>query len=494
MRRLPDQLAITLDPGDTRPLHEQIRVGINDAILAGRLKPGARVPSSRALAEHLAISRNTVAEAFEQLVAEGSLESRAGSGHYVSHALAHAEIEGRAGRAGSENRSRVRWSAQGDAFSRLRPNYLLPSTQVRPFRLAAPALDQFPSTIWRRIQNRLFRSIKDDSVRKLLWEGEPAGLKALRVHIADYIAAARGVHCDPDQIVIVAGAQQALYLASMLLLDAGDEVWVEDPGYLSAYAAFQGARARIIPVPVDDNGLRVGYGERVAPGARLAYVTPSKQFPMGSTMSLSRRLQLLDWAQRADAWILEDDYDSEYRYEGRPIMAMQGLDNADRVLYVGTFSKALFPALRLGYVVLPKKMVRTFVAAKAVVDRHCPVIEQAVLAQFIEEGHLTSHVRRMRKLYRERQDALIASCNRHLGRFLTVEKTGAGLQLLAWLREGLDEEAVSRAAARVSIDVVPLSRFTLSHQYPPALVLGFAAYRPEEIDNAAARLAQAISR
>jgi GntR family transcriptional regulator/MocR family aminotransferase len=293
-------------------------------------------------------------------------------------------------------------------------------------------------------------------------------------------------------VIVVGGSQQGLDLAARVLLDSGDAVWMEEPGYPGARAAFAAAGARLVPVPVDDEGLRVEAGERAAPEARLVYVSPSHQYPTGATMSASRRLALLAWAARAGAWVVEDDYDSEFRYASRPLPALQGLDGAGRVVYVGTFSKTLLPALRLGYLVVPDALVDTFRAARAVVDRQSPIVDQAVLAEFLEAGHFARHVRRMRALYAERQAALVEAARHRLDGLLEVRPAGAGMHLVGWLPPGADDARAAAGALAAGVESRALSRCALQPLPRGGLMLGYAAYTPQRIRRAVERLAGAL--
>jgi GntR family transcriptional regulator/MocR family aminotransferase len=314
----------------------------------------------------------------------------------------------------------------------------------------------------------------------------------LRQAIAGYLGTARGVHCTAAQVILVAGAQQGLDLAARVLLQPGQTAWVEDPGYRGAHGALLAAGVQPVPVPVDAEGLDVAAGVARSSGARLAYVTPSRQFPLGITMSLRRRLELLAWATQAQAWVLEDDYDSEYRYTGRPLTALQGLDREARVIYLGTFSKVLFPALRLAYLVVPGDLVDTFATMRLVVSRHPPLLEQHVLAAFIAEGHFARHIRRMRALYAHRQQVLVDAVQRELSGLLHVPPSDAGMHLVGWLPDGVDDEAVSRRAAAQGIAAVPLSAYTLAAHCQPALVLGYTALNERAIHSGIRRLAQAL--
>jgi GntR family transcriptional regulator/MocR family aminotransferase len=349
-------------------------------------------------------------------------------------------------------------------------------------------VDLFPVALWWRLASRRLRSITPTQ----LDYGEPAGLRALREAIAGHVPAARGTRFSADQVLIVAGAQQGLELISRVLLDPGDRVWMEEPGYPGARSALLGAGARIVPVPVDAEGLTVQTGARGAGDARLAYVTPSHQYPLGVPMSLPRRLALLRWASRTGAWMIEDDYDSEFRYGARPVPCLHGLDVDGRVIYVGSFSKTLFPALRLGFLIVPPDLQDGLQAARAAADQHPPVLDQAVLADFIGEGHFARHLRRMRVAYRERLEAITAAAARYCGGALRLRPTRTGLHTIADLA-GADAARVSREAAARGVEATPLSAyFARRGTHANALVLGFAAVRPEAARRGMERLAAAI--
>ena len=479
---------IELDRDADTPLHEQIDRAFRRAILEGRLAGGGRIPSSRALAEQLGVSRLTVVSAFEQLVAEGYLESRVGSGTRVTRALPadHFKDQRPGGRNPDvEGQTRpVRLSRRATAITAFTPRREAQQGVPRPFRLGAPALDAFPYAEWIRLSTACRRRIG----RNALGYGEPAGYRPLREAIAAYLGPARGMRCTAENVVILSGAQQGFGVALRLLTDPGDSVWVEDPGYAGARGAAVAAGVRPTPVPVDEEGLTLNRKSE-SPTPRLAFVTPSHQFPLGVTMSLARRLALLDWAAQSGAMIIEDDYGSEYRYTGRPLAALQGLDTQDRVIYVGTFSKVLFPALRLAYAVLPSRLVEAFAAVKGMLDGHATLLEQATVAEFITAGYFTRHIARMRALYRERQEALLEATRRRLGGWLDVRPTATGMHLVAWLPPGHDDCAVARAAAQAGIEVAPLSSFRVQAAGSPGLILGFASSSPSAIDTATAALA-----
>ena len=484
-------LVLSLDPRSASPLHRQLYDEIRAAVLAGRLSPGSRLPSTRTLAADLSVSRNTVAGAFDQLLAEGYIEGRPGAGTFVANEL-------------PEKLLRVSPAKPATARPRMpatqlsRRGRMLAATPVAPagrdgasacaFRPGVPALDAFPRDLWARIAARQYRQSKFD----LFSYGDAAGHPPLRRAIAEYLRAARGVNCSWEQVIVTSGSQQALDLAARLLLDPGDAAWVEDPGYAGARGAWTAAGIRCVPVPVDDEGLSVAQGESRAPQARMAYVSPSHQYPLGVTMSLARRMALLDWARRRSAWIAEDDYDSEFRYAGRPLAALQGLDTTGRVIYIGTFSKVLFPALRLGYMVVPSCAVDAFAAARALADRHPPGPSQALVAEFLAEGHFARHIRRMRTLYAERQAALVAAARREWGGLIGVSAADAGMHLVGWLPVHVSDREASSRAAEAGISAPPLSAYCYSPELRPALLLGYAAVNGRKLQEGVRRLTAAM--
>ena len=481
-------IALQLDRRSRVPLQRQLYDEIRTAILSGRLAPGARVPATRVLASDTGTSRNTVSGAFDQLLSEGYLEGKVGSGTYVAHMLPEDLL--RVTRQPGPSRpvvARACLSRRGRMLGGIPAS--LRSREIateQAFRTGLPAFDEFPRALWARLGARLLRHAPS----AVLTYGDPAGYRPLRRAIAEYLRAARGVNCSAEQVIVTAGSQQALDLAARLLLDPGDAAWVEDPGYLGARGALRAAGVRSIPVPVDSGGLNVVEGEKRAPEARLACVTPSHQYPLGMTMPLSRRTSLLAWARRHRAWIVEDDYDSEFRYSGRPLQALQGLDPIGCVIYTGTFSKVLFPSLRLGYMVVPESLVDTFVSARALADRHPPGLEQAIVAEFLAAGHFARHVRRMRTLYAERQEALVAALGRELAGAIETSPAEAGMNLTAWLRGNASDLELSNKAARVGVVVTPVSAYALEVKPRPGLLLGYAAFSTRQIREAVRKLAQ----
>ena len=481
--------AVALDPAAATPLHRQLYDALRSAVLSGHLVPGMRLESTRSMAADLGVSRNTVMSAFEQLLAEGYLEGRVGAGTFVSRTLPDDALRARR----SPSPASAPASRPPGVSRRGAPLIGTPVTLARPgtphaFRPGMPAFDAFPFEVWSRYVVRRWRNPATD----LLGYGDAAGYRPLREAIARHLAVARGVRCDAGQVVIVAGSQQALDLAARVLLDPGDAVWIEEPGYLGARAALAAAGAQLVPVPVDAEGLDVTAGAALQRHAVMAYVSPSHQYPLGVTMSLSRRLALLEWARAAGAWVLEDAYDSEYRYAGRPLAALQGLDGDGRVIYLGTFSKVMLPSLRIGYLVLPPDLVDAFVAARSVADRHSPSVEQAALADFIVDGQLDRHIRRMRMLYAERQAALIDAAKRDLRGVLDVPASDAGMHVVGWLPAGADDVAASASAAANRVEAPALSQYYLGAAERPGLVLGYAAVPANEARAAVRRLAVAL--
>ena len=482
---------VPIDPSSAEPLYRQIDAALRRDILEGRLASGRRLPSTRVLARELGVSRNTVLLAFEQLLAEGYLDSRRGDGTYVAVDLPDDLLTApRSPRAsappsggppsggppsggppsGAPRLSRV----AGELMLSRVPRSGRPP---RAFQPGIPALDVFPRKLWERLHAKHLRR---QPVADLAYS-DPAGHRPLREALAAYLHGSRGLRCEAEQILIVGGSQQGLDLVARALLNPGDRVWVEDPGYPGARAALRAAGAELVAVPVDADGLEVSVGRRSAPDARLAVVAPSHQYPTGAVLGLRRRLELLEWARVADAWIVEDDYDSEYRYSGRPLAALKSLDGAaERVIYLGTFSKVLTPSLRLGYMVVPDALIDPLLALRYACDRQSPPLTQAVLAEFLEVGHFARHVRRMRMLYAERQAVLVGAAAELAGR-LEISPSPAGLHLVGRLPEGVDDRDVSERLMLHGVAAPPMADYAVSRRTPPGLVMGYAAYDEPEI-------------
>jgi GntR family transcriptional regulator/MocR family aminotransferase len=485
--------AIPLERAAATPLFRQLYLQLKEAILAGGIAPSARLPATRELGRLLAVSRQTVLAAYEQLMAEGYLEGAVGKGTFVSASLPAAA---RARLAVDEAAPPLvrPLSARGEAMAAAMARVRHHDGPLRTFRISMPGLDLFPFEVWRKLEARHWRRRQVP-----LGYGGAAGHAPLRELLCAYLRASRGVRCTPEQIVITTGSQQALYLLAQLLLAPGEGVWLESPGYQGALAPFAVAGARICPVPVDAEGMDVAYAAKHFPDARLAFATPSHQLPLGVTMSLARRLELLRWAQAKRAWIVEDDYDSEYRYTGPPLASLQSLDRSGCVIYVGTLSKVLVPGLRLGYIVAPPALAEPLARAKAVVDRHSPIVPQAVLADFIQEGHFARHIRRTRDAYGERRIAMLEAIQARMGGALACGPSDAGLDLCVGVINGLSEaEAAARASAG-GVDVRPLSYYTNPAAgpdcaVPPGLLLGFSAFTPAQIRAGIRQLEKAICR
>ncbi len=461
---------LRLDPAARTPMFRQLYAAIKQAILSGGIGPGMQLPPTRELAQLFAVSRQTVLNAYAQLMAEGYLSGAVGKGTFVSARLPIRS----GGMPHAAPRQALRpLSARGEHF--VGPRAVLNIHQEgmpKAFRIGMPGLDVFPSDVWARLEARCWRRPAHH-----LGYGDPAGYRPLREALAAYLRAARGVHCEPEQVIITSGSQQALYLIATLLLAPGEQAWVEEPGYRGINASLHAAETSVCPVPVDSEGLSVSDGIDRYPDAKLVYVTPSHQLPLGVTMSLQRRLELLAWAAERKAWVVEDDYDSEYRYTGPPLASLQSLDKADCVIYVGTLSKVLFPGLRLGYVVVPPALAEPFAQARAIIDRHSAIMPQMVLTDFITEGHFGRHIKRSREAYAERRLALLDAIDRHLADEIEVGPSDAGLHFAVGFRQRRDDTIVCRHAQQKGLELRALSQFYNETGTPhrlSGLLLGFA--------------------
>jgi len=487
MRFRTDSVPLTLPPrGAAQPAGRWLCSALRAAILDGRLRPGARLPATRDLAMRYRLSRGTIVAAFEQIRSEGYITARSGSGTYVSTVLPDSLLEVRAQTPVPRSVRSPRLRRLSDIGTRVRPFPPASPNPARAFRANQPALDLFPTTLWAQVAGRRLRRASVD----LLKGCDPLGYAPLRRAVADYLHHARGVVCVPEQVAIVSGVQEALDLVARLLVNPGDGVCIENPCYTGAALSFEALGAKLSTLPLDDDGVRVPRVPR--PGVRLIYVTPAHQFPVGVSMSLARRLALLDWARRSEALIFEDDYDSEFRYAGPPVPAMQGLDRHGVVLFAGSFSKVLFPSIRLGYLVLPTDLVERTAAMKSVANRFAPVLDQAVLCDFMTEGHFGRHVRRMRQAYAERLAVLLESARQSLAGLLEISELEAGLQTTGWLCGKVAGAAAAAAAARRRVEVTPLSRYSRSPLAREGVVLGFAAVDVREIRRGVRELAIAL--
>lgn len=494
------ELLIALDPASSVPLYLQLYQQLRELIMARSVPPDSKLPSTRDLSRALEVSRNTVMAAFEQLLAEGYLEGRLGSGTYVACTLPEALLHTRsicrkeklqrtaAPRLSQRAKAYMSVPVTASSMPRNLEEAYAPDRAPLPFRLQDPALDVIPFETMQRILARCWREMRPD----MLFYGNPAGYRPLREAIANHVKATRSVHCDWRQVIVVNGAMQAWDLAAKVLCEPGDQIIIEDPCNVGVQGGFLGGGLKLHPVAVDDEGLPIERAAFEAPHARIAYVTPSHQHPLGMTMSLARRLQLLDWARSVDGWIIEDDYDSEIRYRGRPISSLQGLDTQNRVIYVGTFSKVLLPSLRLGYMIVPPDLIDAFTAARAHTDWSSPILEQLLMTEFIQEGHFAKHIRRIRELYEQRQCYLVEAARVHLGGLMDVRPNAAGMHLIGWLPDHVNDRDAALAAAAVNIDARPVSRHILRTPRPPGLLLGYAALDERTIWTGAQRLADGL--
>ena len=457
---------IAIERKSSKPLYQQIYESFRLKITQGLLHAGQPVPSSRELARELRISRLPVLNAYSQLIAEGHFETRAGSGTFVASTI---RLESRPGQP-----IRPQLTGQYRPISRRAlalPKFERPlwAEHLGAFQLGQPELKMFPVHLWSRLLSRYSRIAQVSALEY----GNPCGLDRLREVLAVYLRTSRGVRCDVEQLMIVSGSQQALDVTTRVLLDARTPVWVEEPGYWLVSHVLASAECEAIPVPVDMEGLQVKAGIGLRRKAKAAFVTPSHQYPLGVTMSATRRFELLDWAQKTGSWIVEDDYDSEYRYDSKPIASLQGLDRNARVIYTGSFSKVLFPALRLGYIVIPRDLVERFAAVRQAMDI-CPShTAQAVLAEFIQEGHFARHIRKMRRVYEDRRRTLITEIERQLGSSYEVTGTAAGMHLTLLLDDSRSDRAIAQEAIRRGVWVSALSSSYIGRSPRQGLVLGF---------------------
>jgi GntR family transcriptional regulator / MocR family aminotransferase len=484
LRGWADLYAWQLDRASRTPLPRQIYIQVRSAVLSGALGPGTRMPSSRAMASKLGVARASVVLAYEHLLAEGYVESRHGSGTFIA-----ADLTGLASRRrGAPRATKRAVPISAQTFSDFERSAA--QSDARPFNTGRTLIDARTAETWRSLTHRAVRRLGAND----LGYTDPAGLFELRENICDYLRAARAVRCDPEQIVITAGTQQAIDIAIRVLLAPGDEVWVEDPGYPLTHAQLLLAKVRPHPIPVDAQGLVVDAGLRTAPRARAAFVTPSHQFPTGVALSMARRLELLAWARQSGAFIVEDDYTSEFRYSGPPLASLQGLDDTEQVIYVGTLNKALFPGLRIGYAVVPRALLQAFVGTRYLIDRQPATLQQAVVSEFMQQGHFAAHIRRMRQLYRQQRDALAETLMRGAADRLDVAVPDQGMHLVAYLCDGSSDIAVEAAAQRAGIVVRAISRFYRAARPRPGLMLGFSGFPRQLIIPSGARLAALVKR
>jgi GntR family transcriptional regulator / MocR family aminotransferase len=483
---------IRLERDSRESLHQQLYRQIRDELLAATDNHAtSRLPSSRALAADLGISRLTVNLAFSKLHAEGYLRSRVGSGTFVAHPLPETYLNARAARLQTQTSHPIRLSQRVKNLSDPRTGKEFDfGVAGRPgvsFVPALAALDEFPIEIWERLRAQ---SLARKGAH-LLQYASSRGDADLRKAVATYLCDFRGARCHPDQIIITAGTQQAMTISAMALLNPGEVAWMEDPGFYQARRVFHFAGANVVPRPVDEEGIVITHPPKhLSP--KIIYVTPSHQFPLGMTMSLARRTGLISFARAHDAYIFEDDHNSEFRFTGPPLPCLQGLDNSGRVIYAGTLSKILYPSLRLGYLLAPEQLVDPMIKTRAVIDQHSSAIDQATLARFIADGFFLSHIKRMRKLYSDRRDFFVEQFNNLLGQHFRLEIPEAGLHFVAWLRRKKDLRLVTRVCAEIGIRPSPLSSCFIKAELDPALTFGFAAWSRAQIREGLSRLASRL--
>ncbi|HRA61516.1 MAG TPA: PLP-dependent aminotransferase family protein [Burkholderiaceae bacterium] len=483
-------LSIKIDRKSPQPVSTQLCVALRELILEGGFRAGERLPASRTLARELGVSRTTIIEVFDRLVSEGMVESHTGSGTFVSEVLKASRPKPSQPDAPTVVRVAPRLSRlMEQAVTRFGDRQRLPHLP-RAFTTALPAFDAFPMAQWARLSAKYLRGARDD----IMGYGDPNGSPQLRRALATHLRANRGIVCDPDQLFIVGGAQQAFHLIGSTLLNPGEKVWFENPGAIGARNSLIASGADLVPVPVDAQGLCVDEGLRLSPQFRLAFVTPSHQQPLGSVMSLERRFALLHAAEQAGAWIIEDDYDGEFFFGGRMPPTLKSVDTTGLVIYVGTFSKSLFPSLRLGYLMAPPALVDTFRTIMSKFLQGVPSQMQGIVAEFIDEGHFAAHVRRMRHVYLERHEALLDAARRRLSGLLDVLPTHSGLHTIGHLPASVSEVAVAQAADQRHVTASPIGRFALSPVGVNGLVLGFGGVSPKLIDAGAQVLAEVLEK
>jgi GntR family transcriptional regulator / MocR family aminotransferase len=468
------------------PLHSRIQRAIRELILEGTLDVGKPLPASRALAKSLGVSRDTVEAAYTQLHSEGFIERRVGSGSFVSE-QAKSSMKRYSARKQHARRDAIKLSQRGTVI--FQSGGLREFSIQRPFAPGIPETRSFPLQTWERLERQVLK--KYDS--QALAHSPPQGTERLRHAIADYVNLERGGHATAERVLVLTSSQQALTLCATILLDAGEVICVEDPVYQGARKAFDAAGLRCIPVPLDGQGMLVKNLDTLGHEARAVFLTPSHQFPTGATLSLDRRLAAIEWANRKQAWILEDDYDSEFHYAGKPTACVQGLDAYDRTIYIGTFTKSLFPGLRIAYMVVPLQLVEPMTVARTLMDGHTATIPQLTLARFMEGGHFGSHVRAMRAVYVERRDVLIRLVRKHLADFVEPRVSNGGMQLPCVFIRDIPEQVAIDAARTAGVDLLGLTAlYASSSHHETGFLMGFAAYSPREMEIAVKRLANVL--
>ncbi len=483
---------VQLDRTAREPLHQQLYRQVRDELVSGSFGDNsARLPSSRVLAADLGISRLTVNLAFARLHDEGYLQTRIGSGTFVVKSLPETFLSARKAKAEPTLERPVRLSDRvrniPDKRAGKQFDYGIAGRPGVSFVPALAALDEFPIAIWERLRTQVLAKKGSHLLQYASSRGDPDLRKAIATYLCDY----RGARCHPDQIIVTAGTQQAMMISAMALVNRGEIAWIEDPGFYQARRAFGFAGATVVPRPIDREGIVLRRTSKKA-SPKIVYVTPSHQFPLGMTMSLARRKALIEFAHGRDAYVFEDDHNSEFRFTGPPLPCLQGLDDCGRVIYAGTMSKILYPSLRLGYILAPEKLVEPMIKIRAVMDQHSPAIDQATLARFLTEGYFLSHIKRMRKLYSDRREFFIEHFDKLLGKYFNLEIPDAGLHFVAWLRRKSDLPTIMSVCEEIGIRPTPLSSCFIKAELDPALTFGFAAWTRPQIREGLAKFAVAL--
>ncbi|MDX7999695.1 PLP-dependent aminotransferase family protein [Xenorhabdus sp. Reich] len=473
-------------------LHQRIQRALRALILDGALGAGVKLPATRILAKSLGVARDTVENAYVQLHRDGFIIRRAGSGSYVSDTLG-TELRGLARRQMKSQEHNRKTKERGVGLSQrgriiFNSGGVIDQQRVKAFATGLPETRTFPIDVWERLQRQAMKDYR----ASVLLHGDPQGAEPLRKAISAYLNLERGAKVSPEQIIVISSTRQSLFLCAQLLVDAGNPILMENPGYFGAKKAFEAAEIKIVPVNVDKQGIRTDLLQADRSGAHCVYVTPSHQYPTGVTLSLERRLELVNWAAENNKWIIEDDYDSEFHYDGLPIACVQGLDKYQRTIYLGTFSKTLYPGLRMGYMAVPHELVDAFTYARSIMDGHTPQILQLTLARFMEDGHYNSHIRAMRKLYAGRREIMLESIDKYLGGIVTALRPEGGLQIPCLLENGWSEEKTIRQAAMLGIQLPGLSRLYFGENKKQGWILGYSSLAAHEIEAAMLRLSHTL--
>ncbi|EPC4022813.1 PLP-dependent aminotransferase family protein [Enterobacter kobei] len=471
------------DPANgSLPLHERIQRAIRTLILEGTLSHGKALPASRALATSLNVSRDTVEAAYSSLHAEGFIERQTGRGSFVSSSARFLKPRSRQHPPTAETR-KAKLSARGKVI--YESGGIREFSSPRPLAPGIPETRLFPIPIWERLQRQVLKEYQ----HKILEQSPPQGMERLRRAIAEYVNLERGTRASAEQVIVLTSSQQALALCSHVLLDNGESIVIEDPTYQGAHKAFKAAGLHPVPVPLDEKGISVDALNSLTEPARAIYLTPSHQYPTGVTLSLDRRLAVIDWANRHAAWIIEDDYDSEFHYEGKPMACLQGLDAYNRTIYIGTFTKSLFPGLRIAYMIVPSELTEPFTMARTLMDGHTASITQLTLAKFLEGGHFGAYIRKMRNIYVARRDKLASLMDEYLSDYVVYATPAGGMQMPCHLRHGLSEKDITTAARRADIDILGLTGLYAGSPVSTGFLMGFAAYTEREIEDTVKKLA-----